>query len=170
MYQIGDYVIYGSTGVCQITGIAERTARSGGCRKYYTIKPLYQTCMIYAPVDSDKLFMRPVISRDEAERLIDTIPGVQTEACESHVLKELVEHYESAMRSHDCGDLITLTMSIYAKKRVAQASGRRMGAVDTTFMKRAEELLYGELAVALGIPREDVPAYIAKRVGKPQEN
>jgi len=33
-------------------------------------------------------------------------------------------------------------------------------------MKRAEELLYGELAAALEIDRDEVPSYIAARVKK----
>ena len=32
------------------------------------------------------------------------------------------------------------------------------------YMRRAEELLHGELAVALGIPKEDVKEYITKSV------
>ena len=33
-------------------------------------------------------------------------------------------------------------------------------------MKRAEELLHGELAVALGIPAEEVADYISSQVGE----
>jgi len=165
LFQIGDYVIYGGTGACRITGITERPIRGGGSRRYYQIQPLYQSCQIYAPVDSDKVFMRPVISRAEAERLIDSIPSVQAEAVQSRVLRDLVERYEASLRSHACGDLVELTMSIYAKKRVAAESGRKIGTVDATFMKRAEDLLFGELAVALDIPRETVPGYIASRIG-----
>ena len=32
-------------------------------------------------------------------------------------------------------------------------------------LRRAEELLFGELAVALEIPRDDVPAFIEQRLG-----
>ena len=31
-------------------------------------------------------------------------------------------------------------------------------------MKKAEDSLNGEFAIALGIPREDVPAYISRRI------
>ena len=48
---------------------------------------MYQVCelIVYGgtiriPVDS-KVFMRPVISRQEAEALIDAIPGMHAEAC-----------------------------------------------------------------------------------------
>jgi len=36
--------------------------------------------------------------------------------------------------------------------------------VDERFMKRAEELLFGELAAALDIPPESVPGYIEARL------
>ena len=38
--------------------------------------------------------------------------------------------------------------------------------IDERFMRRAEELLFGELAVALEIEREDVPAYLAERLSR----
>ena len=34
------------------------------------------------------------------------------------------------------------------------------------FMKKAEDLLFGELAVALGIKKEEVPVYIGTRLRK----
>ena len=36
--------------------------------------------------------------------------------------------------------------------------------VDERFLKRAEELLFSELAVALGIEKDEVPGYISSRV------
>lgn len=39
-----------------------------------------------------------------------------------------------------------------------------MGQIDQQYMKRAEKLLYGELAVALDMPFEQVQPYIKKRI------
>jgi len=36
--------------------------------------------------------------------------------------------------------------------------------VDENYMKRAEELLFSEFSVALGIPKEKVSSYIGARV------
>ena len=166
MYEIGELIHYGSTGVCRVEDIKSR--KFPGEKKgqlYYILKPLYQTCTISTPVDNKKVFMRPVISRDEAERLIDSIPTVKAEAYHSRVLRELAEHYEEAFASHSCEDLIQLTMSIYAKKQSMEQQKRKFGAVDERFMKRAEDLLFGELAAALDIPRDDVQDYIRQRVG-----
>ena len=57
-----------------------------------------------------------------------------------------------------------MTKSIYAKRRWAQANNRKLGAIDERYMKRAEEMLFGELAAALEIPREKVQDYIAQRI------
>ena len=162
MYQPGDMIIYGSTGVCQVRKITKPDFRSGD-QLYYALDPLYQDGMIYTPVDS-KVFMRPVITKEEAEALIDKIPTMQAAAYHSSVLRELEEHYSGYLKSHDCGDLIELAMSIYAKKQLLAAQHRKFGAVDERFLKRAEDLLEGELAVALGVPKDRVGAYISARV------
>lgn len=46
----------------------------------------------------------------------------------------------------------------------AHKQNRHLGQIDKKFMKRAEDLLYGELAAALDIPREDILNYIEERL------
>ncbi|NTW70894.1 MAG: hypothetical protein HGA49_01460 [Eubacteriaceae bacterium] len=60
-------------------------------------------------------------------------------------------------------------MSIYAKKQYLEQQQRKFGAIDEQFIKRGEELLFGELAAALDIPKESVPDYIAGRIGGREE-
>ncbi len=165
MYQIGDLILYSSTGVCEITDI--KTLEDAGTEKdrlYYILKPLYQECVISTPVDQPKVFMRPIITKQEAERLIDRIPTMQAEAYHNRILHQLAEHYEASLKSHDCADLIELTMSIHEKKQSLQQQKRKCSVLDERFLKRAEELLFGELSAALDIPIEHVSGYIAQRV------
>lgn len=165
MYDIGELVLYGSTGVCRVSEIKKQDFPSTGeQRLYYVLKPLYQSCVISVPVDSDKVFIRPIISKDEAERLISLIPGRKREAYHNRATRELTQHYDAMLKSHNCEDLIDLTMSIYAKKENMQRQKRRFGSVDERFLKQAEDLLFGELAAALEIPRNEVRGYITARV------
>ncbi len=108
--------------------------------------------------------MHPIISKDEAENLIDTIPEIKVEAYHSRVIRDLTEHYEAAFASHTCEALLELTMSIYQKKKYLEQQKRKFGAVDERFMKRAEDLLFGELAAALGIKKDEVQGYIHNRI------
>lgn len=167
MFAIGDMIIYGSMGVCRVESIElRRLPKSTVEQSFYVLRPIYQTCTVSTPVDNDKVFMRPVICREEAERLIDTIPGVHAEAYNNKVLRQLSEHYESIIKHYDCAELIELTMSIYAKKRICEEQKRKFGALDERYMKRAEDMLFGELAVALGIDKCDVQKYISERIGQ----
>lgn len=165
MFEIGDLILYGRTGVCEVTDIISpnfRGAEQG--RKYYVLKPLYQNCDITTPVDNGKVFMRPIISKAQVDTIIDTIPKISAEAYHNRNLTQLKEHYRSCIERHECGDLVELTMSLYAKKKQAAEQKKKFGAVDERFMKEAEDLLFGEFAAALGIEKQDVSGYIASKV------
>ncbi|MDO4266122.1 MAG: CarD family transcriptional regulator [Eubacteriales bacterium] len=169
MYQIGDLIIYNNSGVCRVLDIttpeecASLSGMSAG-RKYYILEPLYKKGTVYAPADPPKAFMRPVISKEEAEKLISLIPAFRKEAYYARNLQTLRDHYRISVNSHSCEQLIGLTSSIYEKRESAAALGRKLGQVDQKYMQQAEEQLFGELAAALGIPVADVPDYIAEHI------
>lgn len=165
MYQKGELILYGGTGVCRVTDIvAKKFSRTEPEKLYYVLTPLYQSGTITTPVDNGKVFTRPVISRDEAISLIDEIPNIREEAYHNQNLQQLENHYKSRMESHDCMDLLRLTMSAYQKKEERERAKLKFGAVDRRYMERAEDLLFGELAVALDISRENVQSFIEDRL------
>ena len=169
MYQAGDLIVYENAGVCQVMDLtASENCPALSCmpkgRLYYILHPLFGGGTIYTPADPPKAFMRPVISRREAEALISLIPKLKADPYYTQNLQDLREHYKAAASSHSCKDLIQLTMSVYKKKGDAIARGKRVGQVDQKYMRQAENQLFGELAVALGIDREAVPDYIDQRL------
>lgn len=166
MYQVGEWIFYGNTGACKVTDVSER--KLPGMEKemlYYTLQPLDDSCSISTPANG-KIFTRPLITREEAEALIDAIPDIDAEAYHNPVLRQLSEHYEKSLNTHDCLSLIKMTMSIHAKKEAAVSQKKKLGAVDEKFMKRAEDLLFGELSVALGIRKAEVADYISRRLAE----
>ena len=167
MFQAGDLLVYGTTGVCRVLSIDRRQERVGSTRQerlYYQLKPIYQGCLIYTPVDNDKVSMRPIISRQEAEDLISEIPTLHPAACRASTTQALTQQYQASLRQHNCRSLVELAMSIHAKRRQAESQNRRLGMVDERYLKQAEQLLFGELAAALEIPYEAVQPYIADRI------
>lgn len=165
MYQVGELILYGGTGVCRVTDVvARRFSRSEPEKLYYVLSPLYSAGTITTPVENGKVFTRPVISRDEALRLIDTIPTIHAEAYHNSNLQQLENHYRSELESHDCLDLLRLAMSTYQKKLERERAKLKFGAVDRRYMDRAENLLFGELAVALDIDRDSVRQFIEDRL------
>lgn len=156
MYQTGALVVYGGSGVCKVTGVG---VPEGQSKPYYTLSPVYGTEVIYAPVDT-KVFMRPALTRQQAEEFIQLMPAIEGEAVHSGNLQLRTRQYQASFESHSAEDLVKLIKTIYQKDETAKASGRRPGRVEEKYRKRAEELLYGELSVALDIPRDNVPQYI----------
>ena len=158
MFQPGELIFYGRTGVCRVERIEELEGQ-----QYYRLQPLYQTCTICTPVNG-KVFMRSVLTREEADALIDQIPSVCVKPVECHALRELTERYLASINTYDAAELLAMTMSIYAKKQQALRDRKKLGAIDERFLREGEALLFGELAVALGIAPNEVPNYIKMRI------
>ncbi len=161
-YQVDDFVIYGGSGVCQVTAVgASELSHSDKDKMYYTLSPVYSSEVIYAPVDT-KVYMRPVLSKGEAEHFIRQIPTIEEVEIQNGSLQLISRQYQETLQSHECCDLVGLIKTIHRKDATARELGRKPGKIEEKFRKRAEELLYGELSVALEIPVDHVSQYIKK--------
>lgn len=166
MFEMGEYIIYGGEGVCIVEDIGcPNVSGANKDRLYYTLSPLYRTGRVFAPVDTP-VFMRPVISREEAIALIRSMPDVVGELYENSNLRFLTEHYQRAIQAYDCSGLVKLIKDIYLKRAHVTSLGKKLGQIDERYMKRAEDMLYGELAVALEINRSEVDGYVKSALEK----
>lgn len=162
MFKVGEYVVCGNKGVCVVEKIT--TLDIAGVdkgREYYILKPKYQTgSTVYVPVDAPKESMRRVIDREEAQKLIDTIRDVPLLAITNDKLSEQV--YRESLKSGNCEEWVRIIKTIWLRKQERLQAGRKVTAVDAKYFHIAEESLYGELAVALDLERDEVEAYIEK--------
>ena len=78
MFDVGDFIIYGSNGVCKVTDVGPM--KMPGIPKdklYYTMVPCYiRDSEIFTPVDNERVVMRKVMSKDEAEDFISSMPDI----------------------------------------------------------------------------------------------
>ena len=170
MFHVGEFIVYGINGICRVEEIG--TPKISGVdkhRDYYPLAPIYREGKVFTPVDS-KVFMRPVITREEALALIDRIPQMTAEVYENSNLRFLNEHYQQCIQNYTCADLLQLIKDVRAKRQKMTERGKKLGLVDERYMKRAEEMLHGELAVALNMTREQVPQFIADELGGADES
>ena len=164
MFEIGEYVICGNKGVCRVEDIT--TLDIAGVdkkRKYYILKPKYISgSTVYVPVDSPKESMRKVLQPEEAKQLISNIPDIPLLTFTDDKLSE--QAYKECMKSNSCEELVKIIKTIYIRKQKRIQAGRKITAIDAKYFHMAEESLYGELAVSLGIDRDEVEAYIAGEI------
>ena len=165
MFQENDLIVYGSTGVCRVKAIGALNNISAAKkdRLYYTLEPVYDKGTIYIPVDT-KVFMRAVISREEADNLISRIPQIRENNYEGQNLRLLSDQYEASLHTHNCEDLVQLIRTVYMRNKKAVQNGKKPAQTDERYMKRDKALLHGELAAALKIDYNDVERYIENRL------
>ena len=145
MYQVGEKIVYGGNGVCVVDEIRmiELPHSDSDAKAYYVLRPIFQDCKISVPVDT-KIFMRPMITAEQAQELVDSIPEIDAEPYYNTALRQLQDHYE---------------------QKISLEQKKKFGAIDERYLKRAEDLLFDELAAALEIPRDHVRQYIENRLG-----
>ena len=161
MFSVGDKIIYGENGVCTVESIGPLSMAGASKDKlYYYLSPLIGSGTYFAPVDSGA-YMRPVMSRAEAEALIDSMPGIQPAICTDNRFNHVDAFYKELFKQHSCEALVSIVKGL--RSRISDRKTKSSRAEAT--MKRAKDILHGELSVALEIDVKDVEGYIASRLG-----
>ncbi len=154
-FKPGDLVYYGETGVCRVEDIAVKAMPNGDV-ECYKLAPVYQSCAIFTPIQNECVNIRSIISADDAERLIGLIPSLKPEVCTLVNPRALTERYTAVLKSGESDKLLELICSIYIKRTDCIEKKKKLSAVDERFLKKAEDLLFGELAAALGTDRHHI--------------
>jgi CarD family transcriptional regulator len=164
MFGIGEYVVYGSKGVCQVTDISEVDipgAEKG--RLYYILTPIGDcTAKIYAPTDHQKVVMRKVITREEATQLIEEFPNIERLMVSDDRQRE--EKYKELMRTCDNRAWVCMVKTLYTRGRERLAQGKKITSLDERYMKAAQNELLSELSLSLGVPRNEMEHYIKEQL------
>lgn len=164
LFNKGEYIVYGTTGVCRVRDItAMSTDGSGKEKLYYVLEPVgVSGSRIMTPVEGNKSILRPILSRDEAYRLIDGIQDVDQLWITDDKQRE--SKYKEALKTCDCREWIGIIKTLHFRKKDRLARGKRLTEVDERYLKKAKENLYRELSIPLEIPAEEVETFIAERI------
>ena len=164
MFEIGEYIIYGNTGVCKVGEVTKMKAPGTKDDKlYYSLEPVYDKgCRLFSPVDNEKVKMRPVLTREEADALIEQIQEIDTLWVKDEKNREQI--YKEAIRTCSCVEWVRIIKTLYIRKESRLAAGKKVTSSDAKYLHMAEDSLYGELSVVMGIPRDEMESYISRRV------
>ena len=160
MFETGDFVIYGGKGVCQVkkVGPIDMPGVAKG-KLYYTLSQIYlKGSTIFTPVDNEKIKIRKILNKEQAKELINEIQEFEPEWIEDD--KEREKGFTEALRCADCKLLFKMIISLYKRKERRIADGKKATSTDERYFHAAEDILYGELAIPLGINKEEVRDYI----------
>lgn len=164
MFNVNEYVVYKGSGVCRIIDIG--TLDFGGMdkeKKFYFLRPVHaKESITYAPVDNAKVPMRKVLSKEEAQELIDTLPEI--EVMNELNDKQAEQKYREIFKNCNCREYLSIIKTIFAKNKIRMAAGKKITSTDERYCHMAEELLYNELSLSLGLDRLFVEGCISDRL------
>ena len=162
-FSIGDLIIYGETGVCRVEALEERPFL-GEITNCFRLQPIYQSCVIYTPADNSNVFMRHILTCGEAEKLVEGFNDVTPAQLPLGAPRVVSEAYDKIIKSHDCRELAGLILAIHRKRKALIDSKKKLSAIDERFVKKAEDLLFGELAASLNLERSRIAEIIIEKI------
>ena len=161
MYAVGDYIVHPGQGVCRIEEITAEPAAS------YQLLPITQrhSMRISFPVASEAR-LRPVLSRDEAARIIELYPSIEVDdySAKSSSLEE--EHFKAQIREGTCLTSVRIAKTLRHRIAEVRSRNKKPPVAYERVLKQAVERALSELAIALGTTVDDVRALLVSRWGE----
>ena len=164
MFEKGEYVVYGSKGVCRIQDITNIDIPGVDQKRlYYIMHPVQNSEQtLYLPTDSTKAIIRRVMTKEEANRLIHDIPSIENLDVPNEKQREA--RYKQALHGCRGRDWISILKTLHQRKEERLAAGKKVTALDERYLRVTEQALYGELSVVLGIEKEHMHDYIQEQI------
>lgn len=162
MYHIGDVVVYGSEGVCEVKEITE--VRFGkDTTEYYVLSPVMRDGdTFYVPTKNDMVLskLRPTITKGQAEKLLKLLPVSAPEWNNNE--RERIKSYKEILLYGSSEELMGMTKQLYMHQISQLEKGKKLHACDERFLKDAERILFDELSYVMGVSREEIVQIIVK--------
>lgn len=164
MFEKGEYVVYGSKGVCWIQDITNIDIPGADQKRlYYIMHPVQNSEQtLYLPTDSTKAIIRRVMTKEEANQLIQEIPSIEDLEVPNEKHREA--SYRQALNRCSGRAWISILKTLNKRKEERLAAGKKVTALDERYLRVTEQELYGELSVVLGIEKENMHDYIQERI------
>ena len=156
MFKIQEYVVY-KRNVCIIKEIKELNNQ-----KYYVLSPIDDKSLtISVLLDKVDNLLRKIISKEECEKLIMSIPNIEIIKVDDKLLEN---EYKNLLSTGKLEDLIRIIKTTYLRNKERVDNHKKIGEKDENYFNKVESLLYNELSICLGMNYSDTKKYIVDKV------
>ncbi|MEE0969205.1 MAG: CarD family transcriptional regulator [Clostridia bacterium] len=166
MFEVNEYVFYGSEGICRIDDIVSSPFSDVKTdAKYYVLHSTHGgNSTAYVPLEGAGNLLRPVMTKNDIDMLMSKVAGITLfEECN---LKQLKEKYSTALRSGDPCEWVRVIRTVTNRIVNGRDGGKKVSDAERSFSDNAKKFLYKEIATVLGIDENGVPEYIEKCCGE----
>lgn len=156
MLKVGEYVIYQEQ-VCQIK---EQKINEFTHLESFILVPITDSSLkVNVPIDNPNI--KTLMTKKEIENLLAKIPSIPLIEIED---KQLESEYKKLFHSGNKEDLVKIIKTTYRRNQARINNNKKRSEKDTHYFTLAENLLYSEIAVVLGISLEEAKEYVLKNV------
>ena len=150
MFEKGDFVYYGTAGVCRVCDVCASPFGGDSDKMYYMLSPndFDNSTVIYAPAEDGKVLLRALLTAEEAENLLSSLKTLAPIPVVNE--KQRKEEYRSVLKEGTAHALAGIVKTVHLRRIAAANTKKRMSETDTEFDKIARRALVSELSAVMG--------------------
>ena len=149
MFQVGDKIVHPMHGAGVIDSIVSKKV-NGVVRDYYILKLPVGGMLVMIPTEhTEEIGVRPVVDRDEADRLIAAMPGIEVD-----MTQNWNRRYRENMLRIKSGDLMEVARVV--KGLMLREGERGLSTGERKMLHSAKQILISEIVLSKNASYEDV--------------
>ena len=164
MYQVGDRVVYGIHGVCQVVALEERVVD----RKkvvYLALEPVGQGGTRYLVPTHNAAAMgklRKMLNAEEIQAMFSSEQIYRGEWIPDENRRKQL--YRERIAGGNCMVLLEMICTIYRHKKEQAAAGKKFHQCDENFLRDAEKILAGEISAVMPLEPDRAKVFIREHL------
>ena len=166
MFKVGELVIHGTAGVCEVMEIGTPELYKDKAPKlYYTLVSIHDaTKIMYTPVDNQKVYLRRAMTKNECKLFIDNLEHVEAKKTwNSRTMMEEFQYDAHTGHTFACASWIK---GIYLlQKKKYQNGKKQLTGTEKNCLRAAETYVYEELSNVLGISKTEIKKIVLGKLG-----
>ena len=164
MYKVNDIVVY-RRDVCKIIGKHRSDFTGEQC---YILVPYDKqdgSVKMQVPVSNKGGHLRSLITKEEIDRLIEETPDIERLENKPANMKS---QYAALLKGDEPEELMRIIKTSYLRNKERLESHKKLASIDGEYMRKAEQYLFEEFAVALETTFDQAKDYFEKQLDKLQ--
>lgn len=162
MFSVGNRVVYGIHGVCEICAVENRVVDRKTVQ-FYVLQPVDQAASkYYVPCHNPAALakLRPLLTKNQLVELLHS-DAVRADQWISDEGKRKML-YRDLISSGNREALLSMVHTLHRHRRECLQQGRKFHLCDENFLRDAQRVLSAELSAVLEIPAHEVPAFVQR--------
>ena len=163
MYQLGQKIVYGSHGVCNIVDLEDKKV-DGKMICYFVLEPAdHPGTRYYLPAANPAALAksRPLSTK---EQMYDYLRTPVTEDIWIDHENKRKQRFRELLSSVDLRAMIDMVRVLREHRQVQLAQGRKFHQCDDNFLRDAQRIISAEVSVVFQIPMEQVESCLQQIV------